>query len=349
MNVPFGQIASRPWPKHGLAMEYRYLGRSGLKVSTLSFGSWVTFGDQMGEEPARDCMIAAYEAGVTFFDNAESYAGGRSEELMGRVLKQVGWKRSDLVLSTKVFWGGRGPNDKGLSRKHVIEGLHASLKRMQLEYFDILFCHRPDLHTPIEETVWAMNILLQKGLIFYWGTSEWTAEQIMQAHLVARRDHLIPPLCEQPQYHMLHRERVEVEYSRLYDEVGLGTTIWSPLASGLLTGKYNNGLPQGTRATLPGYEWLQKSLSGDQARQSIEKVKRLEPIARELGASLAQLAIAWCAKNPRVSTVITGASRAEQVRENMRALDVMNKLTPEVMGRIEEVLANRPEPLPDLR
>lgn len=330
-------------------MEYRYLGRSGLKVSALSFGSWVTFGDQIGDDLAYQCMKAAWDAGVNFFDNAEVYAGGQSETMMGRVFKKAGWKRSDLVVSTKVFWGGKGANDRGLSRKHTIEGTLASLERLGLDYVDLLFCHRPDYDTPVEETVRAMSHLVDTGRAFYWGTSEWPAERILEAYHVARREHLVPPLMEQPQYHMFHRERVEKEYAPLYQEVGLGTTIWSPLASGLLTGKYDSGIPKGTRVTLDSYAWLREMFESADGQAKIAKVRQLAPIAQDLGCTRAQLAIAWCLKNPNVSTVITGASKPEQVVENMRALAVVPKLTEEVMAQIETVLGNRPEPLPSFR
>jgi voltage-dependent potassium channel beta subunit len=330
-------------------MEYRYLGKSGLQVSALSLGAWVTYGGQVGEEIALECMTAAYEAGVNFFDNAEAYARGNAEVVMGNVLKKTGWKRSRLVISTKIFWGGRHPNQTGLSRKHIIEGTKASLARLQLDYVDLIFCHRPDIYTPIEETVRAMNFVIDQGWAMYWGTSEWSAAQIMEAYAVARQLNLIPPLMEQPQYNMFTRQRFESEYAPLYRDIGLGTTIWSPLASGLLTGKYNNGIPEGTRATLPGYEWLQDNFTGEEAQRNIEKVKMLGPIANELGCSLAQLALAWCLKNPNVSTVITGASRASQVIENMQAMDYVEKLTPEVMERIEAILANKPEPESDYR
>jgi len=330
-------------------MEYRFLGRSGLKVSALSLGAWVTYGGQVGEEVATECMTAAYEAGVNFFDNAEVYARGQAEIVMGNVVKKQGWKRSDLVISTKIFWGGNGPNDTGLNRKHILEGANASLQRLQMEYVDLIFCHRPDPYTPIEETVWAMNLLIQQGKAFYWGTSQWSAAEIMAAHAAARREHLIPPLMEQPEYHMFERERVEREYYRLYRDIGLGTTIWSPLASGLLTGKYNQGIPEGTRATLKGYEWLRKEFESDEARAKIEKVKQMSPIAEELGCSMAQLALAWCLKNPNVSTVITGASRRQQVIDNMGALEVAPRLTPEVIERIEAILQNKPDPEEDYR
>ncbi len=330
-------------------MELRRLGSSGLQVSALSFGAWVTFGDQINEDVALACMQEARNAGANFFDNAEGYAGGEAEIIMGRALKRAGWKRSDLVISTKIFWGGRGPNDKGLSRKHVVEGVQAALDRLQLSYVDLVFCHRPDAQTPIEETVRAMNHVLDRGWAFYWGTSEWSAAQIMTACAVARREGLVPPQMEQPQYNMFHRERVEREYAPLYDDVGLGITSWSPLASGLLTGKYNDGIPPGTRPTVEGYEWLSSHFTGDEARARIEKVRRLAPIARALDCSLAQLALAWCLANPRVSTVITGASRPEQVRENMQAAEAWRRLTPQVMEQIEGVLANRPAPEIDFR
>ncbi len=330
-------------------MEYRHLGTSGLQVSTLSFGAWVTFGQQFGEDIAYECMKAAYDAGCNFFDNAEVYASGQAETLMGQAIKRAGWKRSDLVVSTKIFWGGDGPNDTGLSRKHIVEGTNAALARLQLDYVDLIFCHRPDIRTPIEETVRAMNFIVDQGKAFYWGTSEWSAAQIMEAYQIARREHLIPPTMEQPQYNMFERAKVEKEYARLYREIGLGTTIWSPLASGILTGKYGDGIPGGTRVTLPGYEWLKEIVESPEGQARIAKTRDLAPIAAELGCTLAQLAIAWCAKNPNVSTVITGASRPEQVVDNMQSLAVVAKLTPEVMERIEQVLQNKPAPEEDYR
>lgn len=330
-------------------MEYRFLGKTGLKLSALSFGAWVTFGDQVNEDVAFACMKEAYDAGVNFFDNAEVYSKGKAEIMMGNIIKKAGWKRSDLVISTKIFWGGDGPNDCGLSMKHIMEGMNASLKRLQMEYVDLVFCHRPDLYTPIEETVWAMNLLIQQGKAFYWGTSEWSAAQIMEAYSVARREHLIPPVMEQPEYNMFARQRVEAEYAHLYRTIGLGTTIWSPLASGLLTGKYNEGIPEGSRLSLPGYEWLRQRFQGEAFEKKVAAVKRLAGIAQDLGCTLAQLALAWCLKNPNVSTVITGASKPEQVRENMRALEVVPKLTDEVMAKIEEILDNKPRPEKDWR
>ncbi len=330
-------------------MEYRRLGRAGLRVSALSLGAWVTFGGQVGEETAYQCMKAAYEAGVNFFDNAEAYEDGNAEIVMGKVIKKTGWKRSDLVLSTKIFWGGDGVNNSGLSYKHIVEGTNAALKRMQTEYVDLIFCHRPDISTPIEETVWAMNQVIREGKAFYWGTSEWSAQQIMEAYGIARREHLIPPVMEQPQYNMFHRERFEHEYARLYSEIGLGTTIWSPLASGLLTGKYNQGIPEGSRLDLEGYDWLRERYESKEGQRMIEKVRLLGTVAEELGCSLAQLALAWCLKNPNVSTVITGASRADQVTENMKALDLVGQLDDETMERIESILDNKPASIPNFR
>jgi voltage-dependent potassium channel beta subunit len=330
-------------------MEYRFLGNSGLKVSALSFGAWVTFGPQLNVDTAAECMHAAWDAGVNFFDNAEVYANGVAEEIMGAVLAKAGWKRSDYLVSTKIFWGGEGPNDRGLSRKHILEGAEAALARLQLDYVDLIFCHRSDLHTPVEETVRAMNHVINQGKALYWGTSEWPAERILEASHIARREHLIPPLMEQPQYNLFHRDRVEREYAPLYKRCGLGTTIWSPLASGLLTGKYADGIPPGTRSTLGGYEWLRSRLEGAEAEAKIEKVKELTAIAGEVGCTVAQLAIAWCLTNPDVSTVITGASKAEQVRENMKAVAFVERLTPDVLERIEAIVDNRPEPEQDWR
>ena len=330
-------------------MEYRFLGRSGLQVSALSFGAWVTFGEQVDENVAYRCMKEAYEAGVNFFDNAEAYANGQAEIIMGNILKKTGWKRSDLVLSTKIFWGGSGPNDRGLSRKHIFEGTHAALKRLQVDYVDLIFCHRPDLYTPIEETVWAMNLIIQQGKALYWGTSEWSAEQIRHAYEFALREHLIPPTMEQPEYNMFRREKVEKEFLNLYRDLGLGTTTWSPLASGILTGKYNNGIPQGSRLSLKGYEWLRARLESEEGKKRIEKTRKLTQIADELGVTMAQMAIAWCLKNPHVSTVITGASSADQVKQNMKALDALPLLTDEIMEKIETILQNKPRPAVDLR
>ena len=328
-------------------MLYRYLGKSGLKVSALSFGAWVTFNDQVGEDTAYECMKTAYDNGVNFFDNAEAYSNGHAEIMMGNVIKKAGWKRSDLVLSTKIYWGGKGPNDKGLSRKHIIEGTDAALKRLQTDYVDLIFCHRPDNDTPIEETVRAMNHIINKGKAFYWGTSEWNAAQIMEAYQIARREHLIPPTMEQPEYNMFHREKVEKEFMPLYKKIGLGTTIWSPLKSGLLTGKYNNGIPEKSRLSLKDYEWLKEALLSNEGKQNIEKVKKLTLIANDLGISMATLALTWALKNPNVSTVITGASKPDQVKENMKVIDYLDLLTDDILENIEEILNNKPVPEKD--
>ena len=330
-------------------MKYNYLGRSGLKVSALSFGAWVTFGDQIGEDVATELMKTAFEHGVNFFDNAEGYSQGKAETMMGNVIKKLGWKRSDLVVSTKIFWGGDGPNDLGLSRKHVLEGAWAALERFGMDYVDLVFCHRPDPHTPVEETVRAMNFLIDRGLAFYWGTSEWSAERIRQAHEVARREGLIGPLMEQPQYNMFHRARVEVEYAPLYRDFELGLTTWSPLASGVLTGKYNDGVPQGSRLDTKGYEWLKERLESGEGKRQLQKVRELTGVADDLGCTTAQLALAWCLKNPRVSTVITGASRPEQIEQNIKALNIADALDEGVTARIEGILDNKPKPAPDLR
>ena len=321
-------------------MEYRKMGKSGLRLSALSLGAWITYGGQVGEKVAEDCMKAAYDHGVNFFDNAEAYAGGNAEIVMGNVLKKMGWQRESYVVSTKIFWGGQGPNDRGLSYKHIMEGVNKALKRLQLEYVDLVFCHRPDPDTPIEETVWAMDQVVRQGKAFYWGTSEWSAADIMKADGIARQYGLRPPSMEQPQYNMLHRERFEVEYAPLYKELGYGTTIWSPLASGLLTGKYNDGIPEGSRIAREDLGWLKENVMKE---EFLNKVRALQPIADDLGCSMAQLALAWALKNKNVSTVITGASRVEQVHQNMKAMDVVEKLTEDVMQQIETVLDNKPQ------
>jgi voltage-dependent potassium channel beta subunit len=324
-------------------MEYRRLGGSGLKVSALSFGSWVTFSFQADDSAASELMSTAYDAGVNFFDNAEVYAAGESERIMGRALDKFGWGRDTFCVSSKVFWGGDKPTQRGLCRKHVHDACHAALKRLRVEYLDLFFCHRPDLETPIEETVRAMHDLVQQGKVMYWGTSEWSAQQIQDAYGLARQYGLTPPTMEQPQYNMLHRDRVEREYHPLYSGIGLGTTIWSPLASGILTGKYSDGIPKGSRMALPEYQWLRERVESEHGQDQIRRAAELRPIADRLGVSLALLAIAWCLKNPDVSTVILGASRVEQLHENLKALDVAEQLTPDVMESIEGVLKNRPE------
>lgn len=322
-------------------MIYRRLGRAGVQVSALSLGSWLTFGKQIEDSTAEELMALAYENGVNFFDNAEIYAQGKSELVMGNILKKMSWDRSTWMVSSKVFFGdgGKLPNQTGLNRKHIMEACHAALRRLQVDYLDLFFCHRPDKNTPMEETVWAMNHLIAQGKVLYWGTSEWSASEIMEAHLVARQNHLIGPVMEQPQYSLLHRHKVEVEYADLYRTVGLGTTIWSPLGSGVLTEKYLQQFPEGTRLGMEGLEWLkERSLKPEH----LEKAHQLNTLAKELGTTLPKFAIAWCVQNPNVSTVILGASRTEQLRETLTALDVLPLLTPEVNARVEKIMENKP-------
>jgi voltage-dependent potassium channel beta subunit len=320
-------------------MEYRHLGRSGIQVSALSLGSWVTFHNQVGVDMAIQAMSAAYDVGVNYFDNAENYANGKSEEVMGAALKKLGWRRGSYLISTKFFWGIHDTvNEKNtLNRKYLMEGINSSLKRLDMEYVDLIFCHRPDPTTPVEETVWAMHNIVEQGKALYWGTSEWSAAEIVAAIEIAEKHHLHKPVMEQPQYNMFSRHKVEVEFARLFKDYGYGATTWSPLASGLLTGKYNNGIPEGSRGNLPGYEWLHDQLTN---KNAIAKVQELQVIAAGLGLTMAQLALAWCLKNPNVSTVITGASRVEQVHENMKALPAAEKLTPDVMQKIESIISD---------
>lgn len=323
-------------------MEYRRLGKSGLQVSEFSFGAWVTFGKQVGEDDAASIMGYAYDHGINFFDNAEGYEQGNAELVMGEALRKLGWSRDSYAVSSKVFWGGGKPTQRGLSAKHVTDAAHQALKRLGVDYLDLYFCHRPDIDTPIEETVRAMHNLILQGKVLYWGTSEWSAQQITEAHLVARRDHLTPPTMEQPQYNMFERQKVEADYLPLY-ELGLGTTIWSPLASGFLTGKYNDGIPADSRVNLPGYEWLKQSLESEGGKKKIETVKKLAALAKEVGLPVHHLALLWCNANRNVSTVILGASRKAQLEDNLKALDHKAKLTPDVMAQIEAILDNKPE------
>src|SRR4051812_48672543 len=319
-------------------MKYRRLGKSGLQVSELSFGAWVTFAQQITEKTAEKLMTIAYDSGVNFFDNAEAYAEGKAEMVMGRILKRRGWGRDTFLVSSKVFWGGDLPNQEGLSRKHVIEACHSALRRLQVDYLDLYFCHRPDPNTPIEETVRAMSDLIAQGKVLYWGTSEWPAESILRAHAIAKDVSLVPPTMEQPEYNMFRRDKVEREFAPLYENPGLGTTTWSPLASGLLTGKYNDGRPGDTRISLPGYSWLKEDFEGEDARGKLEKVKKLAAVATDLGASLPNMALAWCLKNPNVSSVITGASKPAQIKENMKASELAPKMSADIMGRIDQIL-----------
>ncbi len=326
-----------------MSMEYRRLGQSGLPVSALSYGSWVTFSNQMAVNAALETMTAAYDAGINFFDNAEVYALGKSEEIMGEALKRAGWRRDSYILSSKVFWGSMSdpkPTQRGLHRKHVFEACHDALRRLQVDYLDLYFCHRHDPNVPMEELVRTMTDLIQQGKILYWGTSEWTADRLTEAYGVARQYGLVPPTMEQPEYNMFRRARVEKELAHLIDNYGLGTTIWSPLASGLLTGKYNEGIPADSRATLPDYSWLREFVEGEEGQRRIVKVRWLTGIATDLGTSITRLALAWCLKNPQVSTVILGASRVEQLHDNLKALDLLPQLTDDVMFAIDQVLGD---------
>jgi len=319
-------------------MNYRRLGRSGLKVSELSFGSWVTYGNQLDLNAARDCMAAAWERGVNFFDNAEVYARGESETIMGEILRKLAWPRVRYIVSTKFYWGiTDGPNEKNtLNRKYLLNAIDGALSRLQLDYVDLVYCHRPDPQTPIEETVWAMHDMIERGKALYWGTSEWSAAEIMAAWQIAERHHLRKPVMEQPEYNLFHRNRVEVEYKRLYEEIGLGLTTWSPLASGLLTGKYKDGVPPDSRGAIQRMQFLVADLTD---RKKNEAVAQLGDVAKDLGCTTAQLALAWCLRNPRVSTVITGASRVSQVEENLKAADIVLKLTPALLERVDGIVA----------
>ena len=325
-------------------MEYRRMGNTGLQLSILSYGSWVTFHKQIDDSIADELMGIAYDHGVNFFDNAEVYALGESERLMGRVLKKKSWDRTSYTVSSKAFFGWRGkankPNQTGLSRKHLVEACNEALQRLQLDYLDIYFCHRPDKNTPIEEVVWTMNLLIQQGKILYWGTSEWSGVEIMEAHRVAQHYRLIGPSVEQSQYNLLEREKIENEFSMIYKTVGMGTTIWSPLAAGLLTGKYNDGIPDGSRFALEGFDWLKDRWVVD---DKLAKVKQLTKFAAELGTSVATLSIAWCIKNPNVTTAILGATKKEQLVENLKALQVLPKLKDDVMEQIEDIMQSAPK------
>lgn len=323
-------------------MEYRNLGKTGLKVSRLSLGSWLTFGKLIDDKVSEKLMHYAYDNGVNFFDNAEIYARGKSEKVMGKILNKSGWSRDSFIVSSKVFFGtgGQGPTQKGLNRKHVFEACHQAIKRLQVEYLDLYLCHRPDKSTPIEETVWAMHQLIMQGKILYWGTSEWSAQEIMEAHLFAKQNHLIGPIVEQPEYNMFARQKVEVEFAQIYKSVGLGTTIWSPLASGVLTDKYLKKFPKGTRLGVEGLEWLKEK---NVTEEKLSKVSALHDLSNELGMSLPIMSLAWCLKNDNVSTVILGASKISQLKENMKSIDVLDQMDSSVMERIEKILENRPE------
>ena len=324
-------------------MEYRRLGTSGLKLSEVSLGSWVTFGKQVQEKDALDLMSLAYDSGINFFDNAEGYEAGESEALMGAALEKLGWDRSTYVVSSKVFWGGNKPTQRGLSRKHVTDAAHAALKRLRVDYLDLFFCHRPDIDTPIEETVWAMHNLVTQGKILYWGTSMWSAAQITEAHGVARALGISAPVMEQPEYNLFRRSKMDGEFVPLFERYGLGTTTFSPLASGVLTGKYNDGIPADTRLTLPGYEWLRAELESPAGVDMLAKVRRLAAVADDAGLPLNELALLWCLNNPNVSTVILGASKRSQLEDNLAALDHKDRMTPQVLAAIEEIVDNKPK------
>ncbi|HVZ14371.1 MAG TPA: aldo/keto reductase [Bauldia sp.] len=327
-------------------MEYRRLGKSGLKVSEFSFGAWVTFGKQVGTDAAVNLLAYAYDHGVNFFDNAEGYEQGNAERVMGEAIASLGWVRDSYAVSSKVFFGGngKGPMQRGLSRKHITDACHDALKRLKVDYLDLYFCHRPDIDTPIEETVWAMHNLIAQGKVLYWGTSEWSAQQITEAWGFARANHLTPPTMEQPQYNIFVRQKVEHDFLPLYDLVGLGTTIWSPLASGVLTGKYNDGIPADSRMNLPGYEWLKREWESPHGRERLAKVKKLAGLAKEVGLPIHHMALLWCIATPHVSTVILGASKLDQLKDNLAALDHKEKLTPEVLAKIDEIAGNKPAP-----
>ena len=320
-------------------MLYRRLGSSGLQVSALSFGAWVTFGKQVGDPLAQKILHAAYDAGVNFFDNAEAYAEGQAEVVMGGILKKSGWRRSSYLVSSKVYFGAEGdrPNETGLSRKHVVDACHAALRRLRVDYLDLYFCHRPDPAVPVAETARAMHDLIVQGKVLYWGTSEWSAAQITAAHAACARLGLHPPVMEQPQYNLFHRARVEREYAPLYRRFGMGTTIWSPLASGLLTGKYNRGVPKESRLGFTGLEWLRKAILSGNIDRRLAAVRKLAAVAADLDTTLPRLGLAWCLKNPRVSTVILGASKVAQLTENLGALEVVDRLTPAVLARIDRI------------
>ena len=324
-------------------MLYRRLGKSGLQVSEFSLGSWVTFNKQVHESDALKLMTTAYDAGVNFFDNAEGYEGGKSETLMGSALQKLQWGRDTFIVSSKVFWGGAKPTQRGLSRKHVFDACHAALKRLQVEYLDLYFCHRPDVDTPIEETVRAMHDLIQQGKVLYWGTSQWTAQQITEAWGVAKDLKITPPTMEQPEYNFFERHKVEGDFLPLYELTGLGTTIWSPLASGILTGKYNKGVPEDSRLNLPGYEWLKKEWQSPEGKAKLAKVEKLAVLASKIGMPIHHMALLWCLSNKNVSTVILGASKQSQLVDNLAALDNRAKLTDEVKNKIEAILQNKPE------
>ncbi|XP_071331253.1 voltage-gated potassium channel subunit beta-2-like [Trachinotus anak] len=342
-------VSLRESMSYSTGMIYRNLGKSGLRVSCLGLGTWVTFGGQITNEVAEELMTAAYESGINLFDTAEVYSGGKAEVVLGSIIKKKGWRRSSLVITTKIFWGGKAEMERGLSRKHIIEGLRASLERLQLEYIDVIFANRPDPNTPIEETVRAMTHVINHGMAMYWGTSRWSSMEIMEAYSVARQFNQIPPICEQAEYHMFQREKVEVQLPDLFHKIGIGAMTWSPLACGIISGKYNSGIPPHSRASLKGYQWLKDKILSEEGHRQQEKLKELQVVAERLGCSLSQLAIAWCLRNEGVNSVLLGASRAEQLVENIRAIQVLPKLSPSVVLEIDGILGNKPYNKKDFR
>ncbi|XP_029026572.1 voltage-gated potassium channel subunit beta-1a isoform X3 [Betta splendens] len=342
-------LSLRDTVKSRTCMGYRNLGKSGLRVSCLGLGTWVTFGGQITDEVAEQLMTIAYESGVNLFDTAEVYAGGRAEIILGNIIKKKCWRRSSLVITTKLYWGGKAETERGLSRKHIIEGLKGSLQRMQLEYVDVVFANRPDSNTPMEEIVRAMTYVINQGMAMYWGTSRWTAMEIMEAYSVARQFNLIPPVCEQAEYHLFQREKVEVQLPELYHKIGVGAMTWSPLACGIITGKYENGIPESSRASMKSYQWLKEKIVSEDGRKQQAKLKELNHIAEKLGCTLPQLAVAWCLRNEGVSSVLLGTSNPEQLTENLGAIQVLPKMTSHVVSEVDHILGNRPYSKRDYR
>uniref|UniRef100_U3FYD1 Voltage-gated potassium channel subunit beta-1 n=1 Tax=Callithrix jacchus TaxID=9483 RepID=U3FYD1_CALJA len=342
-------LSSEDTTSYTTGMRYRNLGKSGLRVSCLGLGTWVTFGGQISDEVAERLMTIAYESGVNLFDTAEVYAAGKAEVILGSIIKKKGWRRSSLVITTKLYWGGKAETERGLSRKHIIEGLKGSLQRLQLEYVDVVFANRPDSNTPMEEIVRAMTHVINQGMAMYWGTSRWSAMEIMEAYSVARQFNMIPPVCEQAEYHLFQREKVEVQLPELYHKIGVGAMTWSPLACGIISGKYGNGVPESSRASLKCYQWLKERIISEEGRKQQNKLKDLSPIAERLGCTLPQLAVAWCLRNEGVSSVLLGSSTPEQLIENLGAIQVLPKMTSHVVNEIDNILRNKPYSKKDYR
>ncbi|XP_056454813.1 voltage-gated potassium channel subunit beta-2-like isoform X4 [Gadus chalcogrammus] len=347
--LKMNHVSLRECVSYTTTMRYRNLGKSGLRVSCLGLGTWVTFGGQISDEMAEELLTLAYDNGINLFDTAEVYAAGKAELVLGRIIKKKGWRRSSLVITTKIFWGGKAETERGLSRKHIIEGLRASLERLQLEYVDVVFANRPDPNTPMEETVRAMTHVINQGMAMYWGTSRWSAMEIMEAYSVARQFNLIPPICEQAEYHMFQREKVEVQLPELYHKIGVGAMTWSPLACGIISGKYTSGVPAFSRASLKGYQWMKDKILSEEGRRQQAKLKELLAIAERLGCTLPQLAIAWCLRNDGVSSVLLGASSADQLLENIGAIQILPKLTSSIVHDVDGILGNKPYSKKDYR